>query len=275
VTNRTLRSVVALAFVVLAATSAAPRVRADTVLAGYDLFQTDAANTNFNGVPFMGVPIGLFNFGGSIGVQNVGNTDTIVQRLSSVTAPPGGSGTSSLIMQAPQLETTAPPTAFGPLANYFIPLQSPRGGPATTGTITINFANPTPGPPPPTQPVAGTFTSFFDVFFDIRMGSLTGPIVFSGELPLTNSGAQWSHYPPPGATQIVGVNAFLNGQDHSNDFFPIGGFIEKHPTQGQHAAYDAGAVNPFSVPEPSTVATGSLSFLFGVVLVWRTKRKAA
>ena len=266
---RSTRWAMGLGFAGLIALLAPMRAEADVVKAGYDLFQTITPGTNFQGVDFMGVPLGTFNFGGAIGTKTVGPTDTIIQRLSDVTAPAGGSGTTALIMQALQLETTAPTTAFGPLDNYFITLQSTHGGSASTGTMTINFTNPTPGPPPPTQPFAGTFSSSLDVFFDIHKGSLTGAIVASSDLVITNTGTPWSHYPDPNAILITGVNHLLNGVDGSNDFFPIGTFIEKHPTAGQHAVNSAGT----AVPEPSVLLTSSLSLAFGAVLAWRSSRK--
>ena len=71
---------IALAAVLLAA--AANVTRADfEVEKGWDLWETDAGSTQFNGFAFEGVPLGTFDFGGSIGVQNVENADTIVQRF--------------------------------------------------------------------------------------------------------------------------------------------------------------------------------------------------
>src|SRR5256885_156155 len=51
---------------------------------GFELFQS-VTGTTFGGVAFQGVPIGTFNFGGTIGVKAVGGTDTIVQRLAPAT----------------------------------------------------------------------------------------------------------------------------------------------------------------------------------------------
>src|SRR3989442_924336 len=73
----------------LLAALAAPSVsRAENKVAlGWDLLETQPGTT-FGGVPFTGVPLGSFNFGGSIGVQPTGNTDTIVQRQSLAMGPP-------------------------------------------------------------------------------------------------------------------------------------------------------------------------------------------
>jgi hypothetical protein len=263
----------------LIALSVAARAEADTVLAGWDLFQSEPG-TMFDGVDFKGVPIGTaFTFpatnpeGNPIDPRNPNTdpTDTIIERNQNVTAAPGGSGTTTLTMDALQLETTAPVAAntFGagtPAGNYFITLQS---GVASTGTMTINFANPTPGGPPPTQPIGGTFTSTLDVNYDLRFGSLTGTIVATGSVTLTSSSAnQWSHYPDPSTVQITNVNSILNTTDHSNDFFIVSPLTEKEPG-ATHVVVEAGT----SVPEPSTFVTASIGLFFGTLLVRRSIRK--
>jgi PEP-CTERM motif len=259
-----------IAAVALVALGAAPRVDADTVLAGWDLFQTQPG-TSFDGVDFTGVPIGTsFTFpatnpeGNPIVPQNpnLGATDTIIERTQNVTAAPGGSGTTPLIMQDLQLVSTAsvPANAFfagSPAGFYYITLQSmrPGGGTASTGTLTINFANPTPGPPPPTQPIGGTFSSTLDLAIDLRLGSLTGTIETSTTLTLTSSDTDWSHYPIPGSVLITNVNSMLDTTDHANDFFLNTPF--------------------FSVPEPSTLVSAGFGLVFVAVLFRRSSRKWA
>jgi hypothetical protein len=72
------------------------------VCAGFDLFRTDPAGTVFQTSPtgpqisFAGVPLGTFNFGGTIGTQSTGLTDTIVQRLANVTTAGGSTLSSSM-----------------------------------------------------------------------------------------------------------------------------------------------------------------------------------
>ncbi len=82
------------------------------VTAGYDLFQTVAADTSFPGLGnLMGVPLGTFNFGG--GPVNTGLTDTIVQRLFDVSVPAvGDTGTTAIVMHGssssrPSLRSTS------------------------------------------------------------------------------------------------------------------------------------------------------------------------
>jgi hypothetical protein len=206
---------------------------------GYDLFQT-LPGTTFGGAPFTGVPIGNFNFGGSIGTKNTGITDTIVQRKDPATASSPAISTEMLMLQ---LMSTVP-TNFGLGVDfYFITLQSARGGPASTGRMTIGF-----GPEAPPGSPHGTFDSFFDVFFDVRKGALNGPIALSDTLRLTSQGVPWNHFPPAGALQITGVNAFLNGTDRLTDFWPIGPFHEDHPTGAIHN------VTETPLPEPGSLA---------------------
>jgi hypothetical protein len=207
---------------------------------GWDLLQTTPVTT-FGGVPFLGVPLGTFDFGVPVGVKPTFTTDTIVQRKAAA-IPPGVPGTAPAIpieLVALQLESTAP-TDFGLGPDfYFITLQKVRGGPASVGLMTIDFATAN----------TGTFSSFFDVFFDVRKGSLVGPIAVSSDLVLSNSGAGWQQVPPPGSVVIDGVNHNLNGVDTTNDFWP-GPIVETHPTGAMHSAVGA-TINP--IPEPGTL----------------------
>ncbi len=239
-------------FVIAWALSAlgAASLMAQNVLPGFDLLQTQSGTT-FAGVPFVGVPLNTYNFGGTIGVRNVGNADTIVQRLQTANAP---SQIIPIQMVALQL-MSAVPVDFGlGLGFYFITLQSVRGGPATTGQMTINF-----GP--------NTFSSFFDVFFDVRLGSLNGPIALSTDLVLTNTSTMWTRTPPTGAAIIDGVNHNLNGTSTASDFWPVGPFTEQHPTGAIHV------VNTATAPEQtSTLALMGLSALS---LLWFRRRARA
>lgn len=235
----------------------ATQVRAQlSVLPGWDLWTT-APGTSFAGVPFVGVPLGTFDFGGAIGVQNVGNTDTIVQRLETASVLPGPlpqtADPISIELVALQM-MSAIPVDFGlGVGTYFITLQSARGGPASTGEMSITFNN-TNVPPPP-QPQNGTFSSFFDVFFDIRLGSLDGPIALSDNLRLSSADNPWSHFPDPNDLLIDGVNNLLNQNNQLGDFHPIGLVTETHPTGAQHIVTGTAVA-----PEP-----GSLAFLILVV----------
>ena len=92
----------------------------------------------------------------------------------------------------------------------------------------------------------GTFSSFFDVFFDIRLGSPTGPIALSDSLTLSNSGTPWDANPAPQDIIVSGLVGDQVANWHTNkvqdantwqmDFFPLGTIVESHPTGAQHLA---------------------------------------
>jgi hypothetical protein len=217
-----------------------------TVNAGYDLFRSIEGTTFPDLGPLEGVPLGTYDFGS--GAVGVGNTDTIVHRLSDVTvAAIGDTGTTRLEMLALQLKTVAPVDPGTGLDTYYVTLQSIRGGPASVGSMDITF-NSLGG---------GTFSSFFDVFFDVRKGALDGAIVLSDHLVLTNDATPWNRDAPPGAVIIDGVNHFLNGQNNDMDFWPIPPLVEVEPTGAQH-------VVTYATPEPSSWLLAGTALVVGL-----------
>src|ERR1051325_3205277 len=140
---------------------------AGTIAPGFDLFSTIQPTNVTTGstVQFQGVPLGAFNFGGSVGVQNVGSTDTIIQRLAPATSP--GPAIIPIEIVALHLQTTAPANFGLGTGTYFLTLQKERNGPSSIGQMTINF-NATPPPD-------GTFTISqaqpLNLFYDIRLRS--------------------------------------------------------------------------------------------------------
>jgi hypothetical protein len=227
-----------------------------SVAPGWDLFES-RPSTTFAGQPFTGVPLGTFDFGGTIGVKEVGNADTIVHRqsLASVDPFPNAAPPIPIELVALQLVSVNPIDLGAGLGLYYVTLQSVRGGPASTGQMTITFDNPN----------GGTFDSFFDVFFDIRLNDLSGPIVLSDVLSLTSNDVPWNRTPDPLAVQILGVNRYLNGADAQEDFWPVTPFTEQHPQGAAHVVQTA------SIPEPSSlllVGVGSL-----ISLGWRLRRR--
>ena len=239
------RSTVATLFTFLFAIGAlSDPARADMagVSAGWDLFATDSNGTSLPGLGQMeGVPLGTFNFGGAIGVENAQNTDTIIERLAAATpASVPGSATINIQVDALQLKTVDSVNFNGDgNASYYLTLQSTHGGMESTGTLTINFTNAT----------SGTFTSTLDLFYDIRMGSLTGPIVSSSDIMLSSMGTPWANLPPPNATTLTGVNVNLNGIDNSNDFWPNGDTPE---SAASRAKWQEFLKNAARTPEPSS-----------------------
>lgn len=227
------------------------------VAAGYDLLQTQAGTT-FNGVNFIGVPLNTYNFGGTIGSQSVDNTDTIIQRLSAVSVSQmvNNSGTTALQVDALQLKSTAPTTAFGTLngqaAYAYVTLDpiQPSGSMMMIGFYDGNN---------------GFFNSMLNINIDIHLGSLTGPVTFQRELMLSQSGASWSGTPPVSGTPLInGVNYNLPGTP--GDFFP-GAFAEAQGPSLHHL------VQPASLPEPSTwIMLASAGLIVPVYTRWGRRR---
>lgn len=210
----------------------AVRAQADyTVHSGYDLFQTDPSSTIFNGVNFQGVPLGTYNFGG--GPVGVGNTDTIIQRTQDAVAAGGSSATINAQIVALQLESVAPVNGH----TLFLTLDPTM---ASTGQTTINFNS---------NGTGGTFSSFFDVFFDLHTDSLNGTIEQKGDIKLMSDGGMWSRIAPPGAVTINGINNLLDGVDTNQDFWST----------------------TSSIPEPAYLQMGTL-LTFGLLGAWRIRR---
>lgn len=192
---------------------------APVVLQGSDYWRT-TSGTVFNGIPFVGVPVGP------------GNTDTIVRRMADAVL--SGLPSSAIIpieLVALNLVSAFPIDMGAGLGLHYITLQSARGGPASTGQMDIHYTAADDGLSGTPE---GTFDSFFDVFFDIRLGALNGPIVMSDMLQLNNQGATWDATPPPGITLVSGPVGDLLASLHTSkgqdqlDFFP-GPVSERHP----------------------------------------------
>lgn len=227
----------------------------DTILPGYDLFRS-VEGTQFGGVPFVGVPLGTFDFGS--GPVGVGNADTIVHRLDPATA---SAPDIPIELVALHLQSAVPfDFGLGP-GTYFVTLQSERGGQSSVGRMTINGLGAEGDP-------HGTFDSFFDVFFDLRLGSLTGPIALSGVARLTQTGGLWGHDPVPGEVLIPGINHLLNNVDKSNDFHLRGPVVEQHPGPPPTIHVVSSAT-----PEPSSLALFGLGALVMAARFWRRSRR--
>lgn len=210
-----------------------------SVAPGYDLFETKSPGTGIGigelgirAVEFIGVSLTAYDFGGAIGPQYVAGTDTIIQRKGAATPESPTIEVEIVALQLVSLQPVQIPYTPVPTQVY-VTLQSHRGaspldpppGPPSTGKLTIQFNDVNSG---------GTFDSFFDVFFDLRYGSIHGPIFFSGNDRLAAS-AGWGRSAAEQRTldelgrlaahgvlgpswRIPGVNVLLNGKDESTDF---------------------------------------------------------
>ena len=173
---------------------------------GWELYTT-TSGTSYAGLGDMqGVPLGTYDFGVGPDDVNLSNTDTIIQRMATATPD---NNVIPIQMVALQLQTTQMVNYNNDgLAFYYITLQPAN---ASTGTDTITFATNT----------SGTYTSSINIFYDIHMGSLTGPIVESSNVTVTTSGTVpgWSNNAPFFSVLIPGVDQNLNGANNLNDFW--------------------------------------------------------
>jgi hypothetical protein len=228
--RRTLFKTVMLGLAVAVSTLARPaesRAQNPVVDPGYDLFQTVSGSASTDPTnplsSLVGVPLMTYNFGS--GAVDVGDTDTIVQRLNQVSAPVGSTGTTSLVVDALQLQSTVNPAIF-------VTLDTSQ---TSGGSMNITF----------TSPTAGTFDSSLTVFYDVRVGGVNGNIVATGSEMFTATNVGWGRTAPAGAVAITGINYLLNGSDTSADFWPTP-FVELNPN-ASHSVTVASYV-----PEPST-----------------------
>jgi hypothetical protein len=214
----------------------APLRATSTVGAGSNLLQTDPTVTTFFGHHFEGVPLNTFDFGGAVGVQDVGTTDIIIRRLASIAVAPGSSATVPTVVDAFQLRSVEQISIMGgPVGIYYITLASERGGPESTGTMTIHMG--------PEGDPHGTFSSSFNLFVDVRLNSLDGTILRSQAIDIPDSGSNPWRHAPTGPIQIDGVNTKLNGLNSDLDFWIIGS-VSKQTPNGVIGAGNAGTFVP-------------------------------
>jgi hypothetical protein len=208
------------------------------VLAGYNCFDT-GSGTLYAGTPWVGVPLGTFDFGS--GPLNVGLTDTIIQRMGPAVTTPGGS--MPLQVDALQLMTATPVSiGGGPLGYYYATLNTSF---ANTGVLTVDSF--------PSGGSAGTFHDFFTVNVDIRFGALNGPIVAPAGQPgvtqlILDCAAQWQTFlplPPPTVVHQTG--------GPPNDWHYVSGDPAPVPLEEADLF--------FPIPEPSGLALLGLGAL--------------
>lgn len=205
---------ISLGLVVAVAVSATPGIsQADYIIEpGFDLFKTVTANINLPGlgiVPFQGVPLVSYDFEGSAGVKNTGNTDTIVERINQASvAGPAQNDVIAIEIVALQLKSVNQINLGAGLGYHYATLQSAS---TSSGTADINFISQN----------AGVFDSNFTVYFDIRFGSLTGTILASASKTFTATNVPWAREPIDDlAIKIPTVNYLLNGSTPDRDFWP-------------------------------------------------------
>lgn len=226
------------------------------VAPGYDLWTTDPATTQFflspvlGFVPFEGVPIGDFDFGGALGVHDVGTTDTIIRRLDTASvAAAGETATIDIEMVALQLRSVNPIDLGAGSAFHYITL---RGNQPQAGVMDVKF----------NDAEGGTYDLLFGgLEADVRIGAIDGPILavstsdlFPFEL------IPWLREPAQASLQIDGVNTNLNGAMTTDlDMWAAsGGTIFASVSQTAPPG-QLGLVA--TVPEPSSVVLAAIGLL--------------
>lgn len=211
---------ISLAVLMLATTPVV--MRADFIVApGWDLWVTDPGATKLGGAAFEGVPLGEFNFEDSVGVQDVGNTDTIIRRLEpAVVGGPGETATMPIEMVALQLRSVEPIDLFPgnqppegpdqcPPGVYYATLQTDN---PSRGSLNVTFDNMD----------GGTYDSQLNVNFDLRFGALDGSVCLAETLDLSlDPPGPWRRIAPTGSVKIKGVNHQLKpDMSIDQDFWP-------------------------------------------------------
>ena len=200
---------------------------------------------------FVAVPLNTFDFGGSLGLQDVARTDTIIRRNSGATlTTTSDSFTTSIDIVALSHRSENQLDLGAGLAYYYVSLGS---GP-TSGSMTINGD--------------GTWTNNFSFNIDLHRDSSTGPVDVAG-IPVNLSGSgRWERESGP---FYSGINAAVIYDPESDGDFYIfeSTMVELGLSPGSPPSKTHGVIRLYVVPEPST---GLLLLAGGLAVVWRTRR---
>lgn len=236
------------------------------VAPGFDLWTTDPAGTHFffDQTPFQGVPLGTFDFGGTIGVQDVGTTDTIVQRLQPASGVPGVPANINIELVSLQLRSVDPIDLGAGLDFHYLTLSN---GPPVLGAATISFDSAN----------GGTYNPTFAIPFGIEyhIGAIDGPVVSADVLQLLPSAVEptpsWVREPLQPALQIEGVNLHLGaGMTTDADIWTESGGLALLPIAQMSGPGQLSLVT--TVPEPSTAVLATLAVL-GLLGFGRRRRR--
>lgn len=234
---------------------------------GSDYFQTtDGTFFDFGGtigkINFEGNPLGTFQG------NNVGLADTIVERKNNVALNVGDSGMTNIEVVALSLKSVNSVSVNSVVYDIFVDLTE---GKKSTGTMTINHEY------EDTEPMQGTFSSSFDVFFTAMFKPVGGgdaipcPVESCDfEKNFTASG-KWTHKfkgltkveSPPATDQAANVH--LNPQAGFDDFFVI--------DQVTHDAGDGTHVVRPPAPEPLTILGSATALGFGALFKKQSSKK--
>ena len=177
--------------------TAPPSSAACSIGQGWDLFRTGSGtyynpiadalgvNLGLTNVSFKGVPVGQYDFSG-VGIRPTGPVDTIVERSSFAQAP---SDVIPIELVALQLQADGlPDLGLSADLPVYVTLQSARGGAPSLGSLQVQFD--------PVTCRGGIADAHFTVAFDVRILSVTGPVVLSSTLELETDTSRWTDSPP-------------------------------------------------------------------------------
>jgi hypothetical protein len=212
---------------------------ADAIDPGFDLFHTPAFTFPFDAplgpVELVGLPI-------EGGLSPLGNTDTIIERLTGL--PADATGLIDIQMFALSLVSTSPVNVMGSFFDVFVDLN-----PSIPSTGVINVLTHGVG--------GGTFSSELTVFALVHLlDPVTGveDSVIPATTVLSNSSADWSHTAPP--------------RYPVDPRFPAGNFYSgpiNHPI-GPHPVVPAS-----TIPEPSTLVLLGAGLVAAAASRWRRR----
>jgi hypothetical protein len=174
-------------------------------------------------VTFMGSPVAMMG-----NPAFAGGPDTIVSRLTDLVVADvvNSQATTATVMNLLALKSVAPVNVGGSFFDVYVDLDP---GHVTTGSLTLTQTVAGEGIP------EGTFTSFFDVFFDLSLtpvGQAKAPCTvgvncFPGEVNPLNGSGSWT-------------------DDTTNGVFLVGQVNYAAPTEGHNAMQ-------IPIPEPGTL----------------------
>jgi hypothetical protein len=188
-----------------------PVVGQDVVPAGFDLFETEPNNTQFNFRQEFTIPGEFFDLGcqpftGDVSFKGVpigvGTTDTVVQRQMDANLPPPFPSSATIPIELVQvsLTSTQPISVVCEMGPQIWDVEvSVSPSQPSTGSITITKENPEGGTFSSTLAVLPifTFTRHTDLmqrFFDV--GAIALPPEIRMKITLVSTGSSWVHNCP-------------------------------------------------------------------------------
>lgn len=179
-----------------------------------EISHADYDNRDFPGVKqptwtdLEGVPLGKYDFGGEVGVVDVGTAAMILTRRGQTEfyKDTGIAPTVRIEVEALQVRTTVKKDLGFGFGHYYLTVD--RSKPLLSTMVVIKR-----------NQYGGVAHLSVNISFDVRCESVDGRVVFSGEGCFMSVGAPWSFRPQHNAVEIPRVNCMLNGSDASDDFW--------------------------------------------------------